>query len=94
MPYENYDFWSRTFDFPWNCPDQALGQFFQFQCIQSSDPSIPGNPHFAPFVRSRSRSAVVGGQRYLAEWIPTIASQNLSIHFTEKSVGLHFENAQ
>src|SRR5256885_989425 len=61
-------------------PAQADGQFFQVQCIQSSEPNMPGKPLASPSARSRSMSALVGWRRYSSPKLSFAAVQNRFKH--------------
>ena len=50
--------------FPWNCPFQLDGQFCHFQCIQSNEPIMPGNPLDSFSFRIRSSSSRFGGRSH------------------------------
>jgi hypothetical protein len=48
---------------PVNMPFHELGQLRHSQCMQSTLPSIPGNPHDSPTWRRRAISSALGARR-------------------------------
>ena len=53
-------------------PAHAFGQFFHFQCMQSIDPSIPGQPSLSLSLRILLRSCSVGSRKNLSPYYCSI----------------------
>jgi hypothetical protein len=69
------------FLWPLKCPFQVARYFFQFQCMQSIVPSIPGKPQFSLNSKSLAVSWALGALKYSSPKNRTIAVANHLTHF-------------